>query len=466
MQMKFFGAAKNVTGSCYLLHSDDRRFLIDCGLYQERRYRDRNWDPFPVDPRSIHGVLLTHAHLDHCGRLPKLVKEGFRGPIYGTKATLEIAKIVLRDSAHIQREDAEFKRLRHQREGRTGRFPEVPLYTLSDVEDTLSLFQAVSYEQPVELDPGMNVTFRDAGHIFGSSMLAVKISEDHQEKTILFSGDIGRWDKPIINDPTSFTEADYIIMESTYGDRVHEDVGDIETALSEVVNGTKEAGGNIVIPSFAIERAQELLFYLNKLLMADEIPHILVFVDSPMAVSVTRVFEKNPGLFDREMQDLIKRRQSPFHFFGLQLVRSVEESKAINHLKGTAIIIAGSGMCTGGRIKHHLVHNIEREESTILFVGYQAEGTLGRHILSEPPEVRILGRTRKVRARIARINGLSAHADSRELMRWLSTIRNPPKALFLVHGESHALAAMEAGLREQKGWKVTVPDYLDEVELD
>ena len=466
MWLKFLGAAKNVTGSCHLLQSGGRRILIDCGLYQERRYRNRNWDPFPLDLRGIHGVLLTHAHLDHCGRLPKLVAEGFRGPIYGTKATLEIAKIVLRDSAHIQMEDAEYKRLRHQREGRTGRFPEVPLYTLSDVEDTLSLFQAVSYDQPVELEPGMSAVFRDAGHIFGSSMVAVKVSESRRERTILFSGDVGRWDKPIINDPSLFSAADYIIMESTYGNRVHEDVSAIRDTLSEVINRTREAGGNIVIPSFAIERAQELLYYLNELLLADEIPHILVFVDSPMAVSVTQVFERNPELFDPDMQELIRDKKSPFHFFGLQLVKSVEESKAINHLRGTAIIIAGSGMCTGGRIKHHLAHNIERKESTILFVGYQAEGTLGRHILSEPPEVRILGRTRKVRARIARINGLSAHADSRELERWLSSIRNRPRGLFLVHGESHALAAMETALREKKGWKVAVPDYLEEVELE
>ncbi|HEX29918.1 TPA: MBL fold metallo-hydrolase, partial [Candidatus Poribacteria bacterium] len=435
VKLSFLGAAQNVTGSRYLLEFNGHKILVDCGLYQERELRGRNWDPFPVPPNTIDAVLLTHAHLDHSGLLPKLVREGFEGRIYCTAATSEISGIALLDSAHLQEEDAEFKRKRHKREGRKGPYPEIPLYTSEDARATFPLFHPVRYGESVQLGDGIEASFHDAGHILGSSMIKIDLSRNGWRRTILFSGDVGRWNKPILRDPTLFDEADYVLVESTYGDRLHEDPEDVEDMLADAVNLTWKAGGNVVIPSFAIERAQEVLYHLNELLLQDRIPHLMVFVDSPMAISVTEVFGHHPELFDEEMIELIRRRESPFDFPGLKMVRKVEESKAINHIRGTVIIIAGSGMCTGGRIKHHLVSNISRPESTILFVGYQAVGTLGRQIVDGAREVRILGRIHPVRARIVQINGFSGHADRDELFRWLSGLKGKPRHLFVTHGE-------------------------------
>jgi len=477
-RIQFLGAARNVTGSCYLVENEGRRVLVDCGLYQERRFRARNWNPLPVDPESIDAVLLTHAHLDHCGLLPKLVREGFSGPIYCTPATAEIARIVLLDSAHIQEEDAEYKRLRHEREGRKGPYPEQPLYTEEDAERTLPLFRKVEYGQAVSIDrggaradqgagsPRLQASFFEAGHILGSAMIRLQVTgASGESRSIVFSGDIGQWDKPIIEDPTIFSDADYLVMESTYGDRRHEDPGEIDQLLADAVNATRRAGGNLLIPSFALERTQEVLYHLNRLLRADRIPHLMVFVDSPMAIRVTDVFKNHPELFDDPMQDLMEAGHSPFSFAGLKMTRSADQSKAINHIRGTSIIIAGSGMCTGGRIKHHLVHNISRSESTILFVGYQAEGTLGREILSGAKEVRIMGRMRKRKARIIRISGFSAHADQPGLLRWLGKLKVPPRKLFLTHGEADAIRVLSAKIQQEKGWQPQVPEYGERVDL-
>jgi metallo-beta-lactamase family protein len=461
--LRFLGAARNVTGSCTLLEAGDCRLMVDCGLYQERRYRERNWQPFPFPPSSVAAVLLTHAHLDHCGLLPRLVREGFRGRVFCTPATAEIARIVLMDSAHLQEEDAAFKRERHRREGREAPFPERPLYTTEDAESCFPLFEPVEYGRPLALPGGWEGSFHQGGHILGSAMIRLRGGEPG--RSIVFSGDVGRWNKPIIEDPTTFEEADYVLMESTYGDRQHEDAGGIENRLCEAVNSTRRAGGNLLIPSFALERAQELLYYLSGLLRQDRIPHLMVFVDSPMAVSVTEVFKSHPELFDRQMRALMEAGESPFDFPGLKMVRSVAESKAINHLRGTAIIIAGSGMCTGGRIKHHLVHNISRRESTVLFVGYQAEGTLGREILEGAREVRILGERRRRRARVLRIEGFSAHADSGELLRWLGGFRRPPRRLLLNHGEERAIEALGRSVRRATGWEPHAPVYGERVEL-
>ena len=428
--------------------------------------RGRNWDPFPVPPDTIDAVLLTHAHADHCGLLPKLAAEGFQGKIYCTDATAEIAQIVLLDAAHLQEEDAEFKRKRHEREGREGPHPEIPLYTTDDAKAAFPLFSPVKYEETVRIEDGIEATFHDAGHILGSSMIRVKVSQNDEARTIVFSGDVGRWDKPILCDPTIFDEADYVLVESTYGDRLHEDSKDIDQLISDIINSTRKAGGNIVIPAFAVERSQEILYCLNKLLIEDQIPHLMVFVDSPMAISVTEVFEHYPELFDEEMVELIRRRESPFDLPGLQMTRTAEESKAINHIKGTVIIMAGSGMCTGGRIKHHLVHNISRQESTILFVGYQAVGTLGRQIVDGAKEVRILGQMYPVKARVAKINGFSAHADKGELFRWLSGLQKPPRHLFVTHGEPDVARRFADFLREKVGWEISTPSYQDEVLLD
>ena len=466
IKLSFLGAARNVTGSRYLVEANNVRFLIDCGLYQERDLRGRNWEPFIIPPDSIDAMLLTHAHLDHCGLLPKLVREGFDGHVYCTGATSEIAKVILMDSANIQQEDTEFKRKRHQREGRRGPYPEIPLYTTDDAKDCFRLLSPVHYGEPVQIGDGVAATFHDAGHILGSSMIRVTVSQDGEKRTLLFSGDVGRWNKPILQDPTLFDEADYVLVESTYGDRVHESQETISEELAKVINSTVEAAGNILIPSFALDRSQEVLYYLNELLIKDRIPHLMVFVDSPMAVSVTEVFNHYPELFDKEMMALIRQGKSPFDFPGLTMVRTVDQSKAINYITGAVMIIAGSGMCTGGRIKYHLVRNISRPESTILFVGYQAMGTLGREIVGGDKEVRILGQKYPVRAKVAQIHGFSAHADRDELLRWLSALQRPPRHLFVVHGESETAWQFADLLKERTGWEISVPNYRDEIILD
>jgi len=335
IKLIFLGAARNVTGSRYLLEANNVRFLVDCGLYQEREFKSRNWDPFPIPPSTLDAVLLTHAHLDHCGLLPKLVREGFRGRIYCTTATSEITQIILLDSAHLQEEDAEFKRKRHEREQRSGPFPELPLYTVDDARASLPLFEPVRYGEAVHIGDGVKATFHDAGHVLGSSMIRVTVSQEGEYRTIVFTGDVGRWDRPILRDPSVFSEIDYILTESTYGDRVHNDPPDISDRLADIVNSTYKAGGNIIVPSFALERSQEVLYYMNELLIEDRIPHLLVFLDSPMAISITEVFKRHSELFDEEMSKLVREKKSPFDFPSLKMTQTADESKAINHISGT-----------------------------------------------------------------------------------------------------------------------------------
>ncbi len=465
-KLTFLGAVRNVTGSRYLLECNGSRFLIDCGLYQERDFRARNWDPSPMPAESLDAVLLTHAHLDHCGWLPRLVKQGFRGRIYCTSATAEIARIVLLDAAKLQEEDAEFKRRRHEQEGRQGPYPVEPLYTGEDVEATTPLFAPVRYETPVSLGDGIEAAFYDAGHILGSSMIRFRLDLNGQERTLLFSGDVGRRNTPIIRDPSVFEEADYVQIESTYGDRLHEDQEEIADKLAEIILSTRKAGGNVVIPSFAVERSQELLYRLNELQRGGKIPHLMTFVDSPMAIKVTDIFEHHPEMFDEEMLARMRRQESLFELPNLKMTRDTQESKAINHIRGTVIIIAGSGMCTGGRIKHHLVNNITRKRSTILFVGYQAAGTLGRTIVDGAKRVRILGKKYPVRARVEQLHSFSAHADRDELFAWLTHLRRPPRRIFITHGETHAADAFAKFVQEKSGWNASVPDYLEEAILD
>ncbi len=464
-KLTFLGAAQNVTGSRYLIEANGKKVLVDCGLYQERELRERNWEPFHCDPHTLDAILLTHAHLDHCGLIPKIVKEGFSGKIYCTSATAEIAQIVMLDSGHLQEEDAAYKRKRHKKEGRTPPRPEVPLYTADDARNCDKLFAPVKYNQQIEIVEGIEAEFYDVGHIFGSSMIEITLRNENKKCSLLFSGDIGRWNKPILHDPTFAKDADYIFMESTYGDRIHQDPQDIETMLEEIINSTRRAGGNVIIPTFALERAQEVLYYLNKLLLADRIPPLTVFVDSPMAINVTDVFKHHPELFDAEMTELVNNHESPFAFPNLRMSKTVNQSKAINEIKGTIIVLAGSGMCTGGRIKHHLAQNIHRPESTILFVGYQALGTLGRQILEKPKEVRILGQMYPVRARIEKINGFSAHADRNELMYWLSKVQANPKHLFVTHGEPESATSFAKLVEQEKNWNTIVPKYQDEIIL-
>jgi metallo-beta-lactamase family protein len=466
IRLRFLGAAQNVTGSRHLLEANGIRVLVDCGLYQERHFRGRNWEPFLVPPASISAVLLTHAHLDHCGLLPKLVKEGFNGKIYCTPATAEIVKIILLDSAKIQQEDAEYKRKRHRKQGRKGKYPYVPLYTIEDAEACFPLFAPVEYREAVDLGNGIETTFYDAGHVLGSSIIRVKVRQEGQERIILFSGDIGRPDRPIVCDPTVFDTADYVLIESTYGDRVHKDNNSIKEMIGEVINSTKEAGGNIIVPSFALERSQELLYYINNLLLEGAIPHLKVFLDSPMASRVTKVFQKHPELFDKEMAELLRKGDSPFKFTELIMTGGSTESKAINDMKDSVIVIAGSGMCTGGRIKHHLVNNITKPESTIMFVGYQAFGTLGRLIIEGEKQVRILGEKYTVRARVVRINGFSAHADRNELLDWLKGMKTPPRKVFVVHGEEKSSKAFGEYARKETGWDIITPKFNDEAALN
>lgn len=465
IKIGFFGAACNVTGSQYLLEANNTRLLVDCGLYQERELKSRNWDSFRIPPHTLEAVFLTHAHLDHCGLLPKLVRDGFRGRIYGTGATAEIARIMLLDSAKLQQEDAEFKRKRHQRESRKGPFPEIPLYTVDDAEAVFPLFATIKYGETVSIGDGVEATFYDAGHVLGSSMLRFVVRQGGERRVIIFSGDVGSQNKPILRDPTIFGEADYVLVESTYGDRRHEAPASISDSLAEIIDSTWKARGNVLIPSFALERAQEILYYLNELLRENRIPHLMVFSDSPMANSITEVFEHYPELYDEEMAELVRQKRSPFDFPGLKFIRTVDESKAINHILGTSIIIAGSGMCSGGRIKHHLVTNISRQESTILFVGYQAVGTLGRRIVDGAEMVRILGQPYPVRARTAQLHGFSAHADRDGLFRWLSGLKRAPRHVFIVHGEPEVSQRFRDFLGEKTGWQISVPEYGTEVLL-
>ncbi|NLW84274.1 MAG: MBL fold metallo-hydrolase [Phycisphaerae bacterium] len=466
IRLRFLGAAENVTGSRHLLEFNHSKVMIDCGLYQERNLQYRNWEDFGVEPDKVDAILLTHAHLDHCGLIPKFVKQGFKGPIYATEATAEIAKIVLLDAGKLQEEDAEFKKKRHIKEGRQGPRPVEPLYTVLDAEASFAQFRPIKFKEVIPVGDGIEAAFHTAGHILGAAVIKVDVCRNGECRTILFTGDFGRTDKPILKDPATFTQADYLLVESTYGDRVHSTVEDTKTQLCDAVNETHKAGGNIIVPSFSVGRSQEVLYYMNELLREDRIPHIMTFLDSPMAVKVTEVFRKHPELYDEKMAQLVMRNESPFSFQGLKLVQSTSESKAINHIRGTIMIIAGSGMCTGGRVKHHLVNNITRPESTILFVGYQANGTLGRSILNGDPEVRILGQTYPVTARIAQVHGFSAHADRQEILDWLRHIETPPRKVFLVHGEKESAHAFKDFLVENTGWDIVVPKYQDIAEIN
>ncbi|MDD2913673.1 MAG: MBL fold metallo-hydrolase [Candidatus Pacebacteria bacterium] len=465
MNIKFLGAAKNVTGSKFLLEVSNKRILIDCGLYQEREFKSRNWDDFPVSPSSIDAIILTHGHLDHCGYLPKIVKDGFKGKIFCTEPTLEIVKIILLDSGKIQEEDAFKKKSRHKKEGRKGPHPEIPLYTIEDAKQVFPLLRGYPYKTVFEVTNEVTASFYDAGHILGAAMIELKVQSNGKTKTIIFSGDIGRWNKPILNDPTLFEKADIVFMESTYGNREHKSE-DIEgDKLAKIIRRTAKEGGNIVIPVFALERAQEILYYMNKFFKEGVIPSLPVFVDSPMAINVTEVFKKYLQYFDENTRSLIEKGDSPFDFPLLKLTKTREQSTSINNMEGSAIIMAGSGMCTGGRIKHHLISNITRKESSIVFVGYQAKGTLGREIVEKEKSVRILGKQYSVKANIENIEGFSAHADKSDLFKWIDNFKEKPQKIFIIHGEEEASNEFANFLREKIKSEIIVPSYLSEFPL-
>ncbi|MEQ9408287.1 MAG: TIGR00730 family Rossman fold protein [Fuerstiella sp.] len=459
MQLTFLGANRNVTGSRYCLEANGHRVMIDCGLTQEREFLYRNWDTCPVDSESFKSLLLTHAHIDHLGLVPRFVKEGFHGRIYATRPTAKLAEVMLNDSAKIQAEDAKYKKRRHRKEGRRGRHPEVPLYTSEDVAQTLELFRGVDYGQPRQVAAGMTAVWRDAGHILGSASIEITVEEGDVTRTFIFSGDIGQGGKPLIHDPTCFQKADYVIMESTYGDRDHINGGNIQDQLERIINRTINRGGNVVIPVFAVERAQEIMYFISRLVHDNRIPDVPIFLDSPMAYDTTEIFRQFEDWLDDETKQLIASNEPPLHFPGLQLMRTTAESKHINGLQEPCIIMAPSGMCNAGRIKHHLRLNISRPESTILFVGFQAHGTLGRRLVDGETEVRIHGQTYAVEAEIERIFGFSGHADRHGLLDWLDHLEVMPRQVFLTHGEEQSAFALEALIRERFGFDVLVPEY-------
>ncbi len=463
MQLTFCGAARNVTGSCYHLDLGESRVVVDCGLFQERSHQAHNWDDLPFDPAAVDAVVLTHAHIDHIGRLPLLVRQGFRGKIFCTPATADLLELLLLDSAHIQEEDARFKTKRHRREGRE--LPAArPLYDTAEAWAAIRLAEPVRYHRTVPVAPGVEATWNDAGHMLGSAHLALDLSSAGQRRRVVFSGDVGVAGKVILRDPEPFDRADAVVCESTYGDRVHDDLEFAVDKLRDVINGTLDRGGNVVIPSFAVGRTQTLLYYMRKLMESDQIPPVTTFVDSPMAVKATDILRRHPECYDEEARALVDGGHDPVGFEPLHFTPTTEASKAINRIRG-CVILSASGMCTAGRIKHHLYHNIDRPESTVLFVGYQAEHTLGRRILNGEKEVRILGEERRVRCRVEQIEGLSGHADRNGLLDWLRGLNPAPRQVWFTHGEPAAAEALAATVRDELGWSTSVPGYGDVVEL-
>jgi len=466
MKLHFLGANRQVTGSRYCLETEGRELLIDCGLFQERQYQNRNWDPCPIPAAQIDAMLLTHVHIDHSGLIPRFVKEGFTGPIHCTRPTSSLVEIMLRDAAKIQMEDADYKRKRHLRENRRTQFEPQALYTDEDVDRCLPLFREVHYNQPAQVLPNVKAIFHDAGHILGSAMIELEVTEAGKMKRLVFSGDIGQWNKPIIRDPSLLVKADYVVMETTYGDRLHPDAGDVETQLADVINTTIGRGGNVVIPTFALERAQELMYHFARLVRANRIPRIRVYMDSPMAIDVTAVFERYREYYDEEMKALITGAEAPLRFPGLTMTRTAEESKKINANYMPCVIMSSAGMCNAGRIKHHLRNNIGRPAATILFVGHQSQGTLGYEIVQGKKYVRIHGQQYKVEAQIAQVYGLSGHADRNGLLKWLTHFSPQPKRVFFTHGEEDVALAFADHADKHLGLNVQVPHYREAVELD
>ncbi len=465
MKLQFLGAARQVTGSRYYVETNGTRLLVDCGMFQERDFLERNWLPSPVRPRDLDVVLLTHAHIDHCGLLPKLVADGFHGKILATSPTCELVSVLLRDSAQIQAEDAAFKQKRHRREGREGPYPVKPLYTMHDVERTLPLLERVCYREPIRLAENAAAVFHEAGHILGAAIVELIVQEHDISRRLVFSGDLGSPGKPFVRCADQLTEADWLVVESTYGDRVHEDLGTVEDQLAEHINATIDAGGKVIIPIFAVERAQELLYYLGRLVRTGRIPSVPVYIDSPMAAEVTAIFGRFQSWFKQDAQRQAAAGENLLSFPGLTTIGSVEESKALNYKKGPAVILATNGMCTAGRIKHHLAQYVDCRECLILFAGYQGTGTLGRQILDGRRDVRLNGRMRRVKAKVARIEGLSGHADRAALLAWLRHFAAPPQQVFVTHGEEEAAVALAEAIRSEFHWNATVPEYQQVVEL-
>ena len=460
--IEFLGAAGTVTGSKFLLEAESRKLLVDCGLYQGlKELRLRNWDRLPVQPASVDWVALTHGHIDHTGYLPRLVKDGFVGSVYATRATADLLTLLLPDSGHLQEEETAY----HNKRGTSKHQPALPLYTAEEGREAAGLVRGVAYRERAELAAGLAITFKRAGHILGSAMVTVEIGTGPDARRIVFSGDIGRYGAPILPDPAPIEAADYVVVESTYGDRRH-DAEPIPEQLERVVSGAVKRDGAIIVPAFAVGRTQELMYHLSGLEKAGRIPRVPTYLDSPMAIDATEIYCAHPEDFDGDMRTMVMDRNCPLHCGDFRLARDPEESRAINAIGGPVLIISASGMATGGRVLHHLRQRLPDHRTTVLLVGYQALGTRGRTLQDGAASVRIFGEGVPVRARVETIHGLSAHADSEGLMRWLRTATRPPKRVFVVHGDPGPAKALAERIRAELGWEATVPAYRDCVRVD
>lgn len=455
-RLTFLGGAGTVTGSCFLLETGKLKLLVDCGMFQgNRELRTRNYQSLNASVLSADYILLTHAHIDHSGLIPRIHKQGFRGKVIATKATVDLCGIMLPDSGHIQEMDAEWETRKANRRGEKHLDP---LYTAQDARNCLQYFTGVSYGQEVSLDDQVRVRFLDAGHILGSAIIEVWIRENGQEIKIVFSGDLGNKGTAIVRDPAVVSEADYLLLESTYGDRFHEPVANEAQRLQEIIQDTVKRRGNVIIPSFAVGRTQEILFCLKGMFQRGELPPVPVYIDSPLAVSATEIFTNNPDCYDDEAKASLSSGD-PFHFPNLTFVRDVKDSIALNNSndRRCKVVISSSGMCDAGRIKHHLKHNLWRPESSVVFVGFQAEGTLGRRIMDGEKKVRVLGEPINVAARIYSLQGFSAHADQNGLLDWVSQLSGKPERLFIVHGEAAAAGALSNLVEQRFGISTVVP---------
>jgi metallo-beta-lactamase family protein len=462
-KITFLGAAGTVTGSKYLVEAGGKRLLVDCGLFEgSNELEQRNWEKFAVDPAAIDWVLLTHAHIDHTGYLPRLVRNGFRGPIYANAATRELCELLLPDSAHLQEEDAQYI----AKKGYSKHKPPLPLYTVAESQQALEQFQEVPRAAQFSIGSIFSVLPHDAGHILGSTWLELTITENGKQTKIVFSGDLGRYGEPILKDPEAPTTADYLLCESTYGDRDHAP-GSPADALADVINRTAKRGGAVVIPAFAVDRTQLIMYYLRELEDQQRIPRLPVYVDSPMAISVTDLYvrhrEDHKLEFAREEQT---GTRDPLNVHEDHMTRSVEDSKKINDVVSPCVIISASGMATGGRVLHHLARRLPDSRSAVLLVGYQGEGTRGRQLEEGAKWVRIFGEMVPVRAEIVNIGQLSAHAGKSELLRWLAGFQAAPRQTFFIHGDPPALSALRDAVASQLHWPVTIPAYLQTVDLN
>jgi metallo-beta-lactamase family protein len=451
MKLSFHGADRDVTGSCHLIECAGKRILIDCGLFQgERELVEENAEPFGFDPAAIDFLLLTHAHLDHCGRVPLLVKNGFQGEIVTSAASRELARLVMLDSGHLQEEEARNNARKASRRGNRKQRID-PLYTELDVLTSLDYFgRTAVYDHSLELTSGVIATFLDAGHILGSACIFLELEENGRRRKVLFSGDLGNDNRPILRDPSAPPKADVVVMETTYGDRLHKPIGGSVEELFAAITDTFSHGGNVIIPTFALERAQEILFFLREGVENGRLPRSMqVFLDSPMAISATEIFKRHPECYDEESAKFFREGHDPMSLPGLHFSREAQESIAINRIGGGVVIMAGSGMCTGGRVRHHLKHNLWRKDSSIVFVGYAANGTLARRIIDGAPHVHLFGEEIPVAATIHTINGFSAHADQAELLAWHRKIGDPERT-FLVHGEQETMRRFSALLKNTR----------------